>query len=242
MYNEESRFDPHAFTQFAKRGIDFHFVFVNDCSTDKTGKIIEDLASSQPQSFSTLHLPHNQGKAEAVRQGILFALGKMKVDSVGYLDADLATPLEEIQKFSKILTETPQLVMVLGARVMLLGRNIARNPWRHYLGRIFATVASWVLNLPVYDTQCGAKLIRAIPELHDILSRPFRSRWIFDVELIARLCLVVRSRGLSVSNSFYEYPLENWQDVRGSKLKLKDFIRSIFEMMGIWLQYHNALK
>jgi hypothetical protein len=78
-----------------------------------------------------------------------------------------------------------------------------------------------LLNLPIYDTQCGAKLFRATPELEGILAEPFQLRWIFDVEIIARL---IRSRritgGEPVERSIYEVPLRQWVDVRGSKVRL----------------------
>ena len=131
-----------------------------------------------------LHLARNSGKGEAVRQGLLSALAS-DTELVGYWDADLSTPLDELPRFMKLLEERPTLHMVLGARVALLGRIIERYHIRHFTGRVFATAASIVLGLPVYDTQCGAKLFRASSELSAVLSSPFSNPWSFDVELLA---------------------------------------------------------
>src|SRR5207249_3288358 len=73
------------------------------------------------------------------------------------------------------------------ARVALLGTTIERHATRHYLGRLFATAASLILDLRVYDTQCGAKAFYASPLLAAALEKPFHARWAFDVELIGRL-------------------------------------------------------
>ena len=67
--------------------------------------------------------------------------------------------------------------LLLGSRVAMLGRDIHRSMVRHYLGRAFATAASIVLDLRVYDTQCGAKLIRRSAALLEALDEPFTSRW-----------------------------------------------------------------
>ena len=123
----------------------------------------------------------------------------------------------------------------MGSRVALLGRQIRRSGVRHFLGRAFATAASIVLRLPVYDTQCGAKLFRATPAMAELFSRPFRARWIFDVEILARMIAAAAATAQSsVNESIYEYPLERWQDVSGSRLKSHDFLVAAIDLAAIY--------
>ena len=199
-YNEETRLPIQKFLQFTAdeaRSAGVQFTFVNDGSTDGTLRVIEDLASQRPKHISMHHLSRNHGKAEAVRKGMLHVINKHNLgynDAVAFWDADLATPLSAIAQFTEKMNALTHLEMVFGARVALLGRDIRRKFSRHYLGRIFATLASIVLNLRIYDTQCGAKMFRATSDLRDALSTPLTAGWIFDVELIARF-KNLRTRG-----------------------------------------------
>jgi len=218
-YNEAERLLADAFVKWTDEHPDVAFVFVNDGSTDLTGTVLRELVETAPSRFALLELPENRGKAEAVRHGVLHALAT-GAEYVGYWDADLATPLDVILDFITVLGRDPHLLMVMGARVQLLGRHIVRKPHRHYLGRVFATCASLTLRLPCYDTQCGAKLFRACGPVAEAFKDPFFSRWIFDVEIIARL--VARS-GVNGRLAIYEYPLVHWEDVRGSKVRPADW-------------------
>src|SRR5690606_7016032 len=141
---------------------------------------------------------------------------------------------EAIADLRAVLEEMPTVDVVMGARVKLLGRMIERHAWRHYLGRVFATATSIALRLPVYDTQCGAKLFRVSDRLAELFRSPFIARWIFDVELIARMIRQRRSRGLpDAGTAIYEFPLLEWRDVPGSKLKPRDFARAAFDLASI---------
>jgi dolichyl-phosphate beta-glucosyltransferase len=240
-YNEARRLKANQFKEYCAISHSHHFVFVNDGSSDATLKVLEALHEKDPHHFAFIDLPTNVGKAEAVRQGLLFAFAS-NPEFVGYWDADLATPLEAIPSFCELLESRVELEMVFGARVRLLGRSIHRNPLRHYFGRAFATAASMTLGLPIYDTQCGAKLFRASPLVHSLFQQPFMTRWLFDVEIIARLIQTCQRDNLAPPHTLvYEFPLYTWHDVAGSKVRPYDFFKSILDLSKIYVKYRNNL-
>ena len=238
-YNEEKRLDVASFRDFKSTPHSVTFLFVNDGSTDGTLRLVESLNAADPATFKVLHLPRNRGKAEAVRQGVLSAIDSGP-DYIGFWDADLATPLGTISEFIEIAESRPHLELIIGSRVKLLGRRIERRRSRHYLGRIFATAVSAVLDLEVYDTQCGAKLFRACPAIHALFRQPFCSRWIFDVEIIARLIRSRRDKKLpQPEDVIYEFPLIEWTDIPGSKLRYSDFVLASWELFQIRRHYFS---
>src|SRR5205823_1798019 len=125
----------------------------------------------------------------------------------------------------------PDIDIVIGARVKLLGRNIRRSLIRHYSGRIFATAASIALGVGVYDTQCGAKFFRVNETVKRVFSRPFRSKWIFDVEILSRYIAVT---GTEQSESrICELPLTEWTAMPGSKLTPWQALSSIWDLVVV---------
>jgi glycosyltransferase involved in cell wall biosynthesis len=236
-YNEGARLDLASFQSFKNSSHAIAFVLVNDGSTDNTLQLLQSLNALDPTKFTILNLPKNRGKAEAVRQGYLSAI-ESHPDYIGFWDADLATPLDAIVQFIELAERRGELEIVIGSRVKLLGRKIDRRPARHYLGRFFATAVSVMLDLAVYDTQCGAKLFRVSPPINALFDRPFHSRWIFDVEIIARLIQSRRGTPLpQPAQIIYEFPLTEWTDVPGSKLTSADFIRAAWELLQIRRHY-----
>ncbi len=229
-FNEAARLDLAAFAAFLEYTESVSLLMVDDGSTDGTPLVLERLRLRHPQRVSVLRLGTNAGKAEAVRRGVRLALRHAPA-MVGYWDADLATPLEATLGFRDLLMARPELSLVMGSRVALLGRQIRRSWKRHVLGRVFATLTSWVLGLPVYDTQCGAKLFRVTPQVANLFRRPFRTRWVFDVEILARLA------ASGARDTTYEFPLECWQDVAGSRLRPSDFLVAGWDLAAIYWCY-----
>lgn len=229
-WNEARRLDDAAFLAFvaSQEVVDLHFV--DDGSHDETPVRLAALASAAPGRITVQRLDPNRGKAEAVRAGLVAALAG-GYSLVGYLDADLAAPLDTALLLRDELVRHPEVAMVLGSRVKLLGWRIRRSERRHYLGRLFATCASITLALPVYDTQCGAKAMRGGAALGTVLQAPFLSRWLFDVELIARM------RDALGEASLRELPLPRWEDPGGSSVGFSDFLRAPLELFRIWRRY-----
>lgn len=236
-YNEAARLRVPEFVEYAAAFPDIALLFVDDGSRDSTWDVLQQLQQRAGAAVHILRKSPNGGKAEAVRDGINHALDRLSPEIVGFWDADLATPLDAIQDLRCILLRQPSIEMVFGSRVRLLGRRIERRPVRHYLGRLFATVVSNLLHLPIYDTQCGAKLFRATPELREVLHDPFVSRWVFDVEIIARFIRNAGGDASKVAPRIYEFPLHVWEDVAGSKVKPTDFLKAFRDVLRIRRRY-----
>ncbi|MEM6956349.1 MAG: glycosyltransferase [Myxococcota bacterium] len=243
-YDEARRLAPGAFLRALDRDRSLRFRFVNDGSRDHTLEVLRDIKTRGGGRVAITDLAQNSGKAEAVRQGVLAELLLCEGDDeyVGFWDADLATPLEEIGRFADILDQRSEVALVLGSRIRLLGRHVDRKFYRHAYGRVFATMVSLVLRLPVNDTQCGAKLFRVSDATRELWDEPFLSRWIFDVEILARLVVHWKAAGLDASDRIVEQPLERWTDIAGSKVGVKDAARAFWEIMRIEQRYGDALK
>jgi len=229
-YNEEKRLDPkqiEALVADPRVAV----VLVDDGSKDGTRALLNDIASRAPERIAVCGLDKNGGKAEAVRRGLLTAIGA-GADVVGFADADFATPVHELLRLLDELAKSAADI-VIGSRVLRLGASIDRKPLRHLVGRVFATVAAAAVGVPVYDTQCGAKLFRVNPQLEAALRTPFSSRWSFDVELLCRLYGRL-GEGTAQGLVALEVPLSEWHEVSGSKLHIGSMAKSFAELLGIW--------
>lgn len=236
-FNEADRLPCELLSCFARTNPHVHFLLVNDGSQDRTLEILQGLSKALPASFELLDLQPNRGKAEAVRHGLNQAMDA-NPEFVGFWDADLSTPLGEVERFLERLRAHPSVDIVLGSRVKLLGRTIERKAYRHYLGRVFATAASLLLDLPVYDTQCGAKVFRVHDRNRRLFAEPFMSGWSFDVELLLRyLAQSSRPLGYGPASEIVELPLFEWIHAGGSKVTPMAFFAAGLQLFRMWRHY-----
>ncbi len=238
-YNEAARLDGAAFLEALNSRPWLHLCFVNDGSTDDTAGMVASLQQRAPDRISILTLRVNQGKAEAVRLGLIAACDKTPY--CGFWDADLAAPLRELETLFDVFTREPGVEWVWAIRLRSLGRSVTRGALRHYVGRVFATAASSIVGVAVYDTQCGAKLFRVSSLLKSVIAEPFSSRWIFDVEMLSRATAMMHGEPRRVETIIYEQPLREWHHVRGSKVRPIDAIHAFAGLLTIRAQRQQWL-
>ncbi|GMN06819.1 hypothetical protein MTsPCn5_22080 [Croceitalea sp. MTPC5] len=236
-YNEAERLPKVRFLNFLKQNPDAKVLFVNDASTDNTLTVLESIEKQYPDQISILSNTHNMGKAESVRNGVLKVIQTTVDITIAYLDADLATSLEECYSYQKYVKQGKQFVFA--SRILKIGSIVERKFSRFLAGRIIATFISSILDLKVYDTQCGCKVFNT--EVAKIaFKNPFISKWLFDVELFSRL---LKHYGKSNAMAFMEeVPVKEWIDQGESKVKLTYFFKLWIDLYKIWKSHKSTLN
>ncbi|MBN4070709.1 glycosyltransferase [Olleya sp. AH-315-F22] len=219
-YNEEKRLPTLAYETFLQLNYEVLICFVNDGSIDETLKTLEKLRIKFPNNVVIISNEVNLGKAETVRHGMQYCDKNLNYKYIAYLDADLATSLEECLSLISYLNNN--ISFVFGSRIMKVGSVIKRNQYRFLVGRIIATVISRILKLKVYDTQCGCKVFTKELSSH-IFKDSFISKWLFDVEIFHRIIIYYGRE--QVLMKILEIPLKRWIDTGESKVKISYFLR-----------------
>lgn len=236
-FNEEKRINLDAFRQQISLSKYYLFCFVDDGSTDDTPSILCSLKNQFPDQVLVIKNNNNLGKAEAVRAGFNF-LTQYDVDYISYWDADQSVPFDEITRLFNIISTNELLLLVFGSRVSLFGSNIKRATYRHYLGRFLAGVIRHILNLHIYDTQCGIKIFHhSLADL--VFKNSFTSRWLFDVEIFERI--KSNYNGIDLCTIMKEVPLNEWKEVKGSKITVLDSLKIPFLLIvfAINMKYYR---
>lgn len=231
-FNEEKRLQIQRFKKFAEKHRDYHFCFVNDGSKDNTLKVLKQLKKYSSYNIDILNLSLNKGKSFAVLEGIKHLFLNYNLANIGFLDADLSTSLEEYHQMNQKLISTPKCQFISGIR----GRNtsITKSRFRKFVSGTAKQVITSIFTIPLEDTQCGAKIFKssAIPY---IFNKPFKSKWLFDIELFIR-CMDNMSNS-SIGNEIDVYELKNWKAVGESRLRKRDFVLAIRDISTIYITY-----
>ncbi|KJJ85195.1 glycosyl transferase family protein [Candidatus Omnitrophus magneticus] len=155
-FNEEKRIGAtlcriHDF--FKSKNYGYEVIVVSDGSSDGTIDVANRSLIARDRKIRILTNVLTRGKGYSVKKGIRIAKGKY----VLFTDADLSTPIEEIEKFFVAISEGYDII--IGSRAIEEAIVNVRQPWyRQCMGKLFNLFVRVILGIKYLDTQCGFKL------------------------------------------------------------------------------------
>jgi glycosyltransferase involved in cell wall biosynthesis len=189
-------------------------IVVSDGSRDQTRSVVEnDFATQEKIILKMLEYHPNRGKGYAVRYGMLKSHG----EHVLFMDADYATPIEEVEKGLRLLND--------GYDVAIGSRGLANSEVTHHqrfsralAAQIYTFVQNTYLGFQYKDTQCGFKLFKHSAAQHLFTLQRLDSV-IFDPEIL----WLAGRHGYKVA----EFPV-CWKHDENSRIQYDTFAKSLF--------------
>ncbi len=214
-YNEEQRL-PRTIEQIERylegKHLEYELIVVDDGSADGT-RMIMDAAAERNPSVRVEALAHNRGKGRALATGVGVARG----DEILLTDADLSTPIEELEKLQAAIDSGAGVA--IGSRAVRGSRvEVSQPVYRVLMGKAFNLIVQAVLLPGIWDTQCGFKLFRA-DVAHRVFAGLVTDGFGYDPEVLFR----ARTQGVSIA----EVPVV-WRNSAPTKVSP---IRSSFDML-----------
>jgi dolichyl-phosphate beta-glucosyltransferase len=221
-YNEEARLPAslmkiHGY--LAARNIAAEIIVVDDGSNDGTAAATKLLVDCIP-GLRLISYAKNRGKGYALRTGVLDSQGQLVLLS----DADLSTPIEELDSLMKLIV-VDSFHVAIGSRALALSRiEEAQSWWRQGMGKIFNRIVKLLVIDDFSDTQCGFKLFTG-DTARRLFSEARIDRFAYDVEILA----MAKRCGYRIA----EVPIK-WINSPGSKVDpVKDSLQMLMDLYRI---------
>jgi dolichyl-phosphate beta-glucosyltransferase len=220
-YNEALRLGPtleRVVEYLRQQGESYEVLVVDDGSTDATAEVARQFTAG---GVRVLRQEVNRGKGAVIKAGVLASQGR----EVLLLDADLSTPIEDIERLRPHLPKAP---LVLGSRAVEGSDVTTHQPfYREMMGRTFNLIIRMLGVRGLNDTQCGFKLLDG-----DIARRLFAElqieRFAYDVELV----WLARQHGYHVVEVGVR-----WADSSSSKVNpVSDSLRMFWDVLALRLR------
>ncbi|MET9603537.1 dolichyl-phosphate beta-glucosyltransferase [Streptomyces sp. NPDC006512] len=198
---------------------DWEVLVVDDGSPDRTAAIALEAGEDEPR-IRLVQSEQNRGKGSALRLGVAASLGRR----VLIMDADLATPIEELAKLERALADDRGAGAAIGSRAH---RDSAIERQQSVLREVLGWVGNRVIRMVavrgIRDTQCGFKLFDG-DQARAAFGAARLDGWAIDVEILQ----YYRRKGWPVA----EVPVR-WAHQDGSKVQLLDYFRTLGELMRL---------
>lgn len=215
-YNEASRVGKtvqkiHDYMKDQKHEI----IVVSDGSSDNTVSVVKQL---NIPTVKTIEYSPNRGKGYAVKTGMLQAKG----DYILFSDADLSTPIEQIQKFMPYAFEFD---VMIGSRALDRRLLAKKQPfYRDFIGRVFNKIVRIFAVRGIKDTQCGFKWFTR-KAAKEVFTKVSIEGFGFDVEAL----MIAQKLGYKIK----EIPVV-WINDEATKVSpIKDSIRMFCDVLKV---------
>lgn len=215
-FNEEHRLTPaldSIFVYMQNAGYSYEVIVVDDGSKDKTSELVKS-RSEYPEKLLLIRQNRNHGKGYAVKLGIERAGGEFVI----FVDADGATPIEELEKLQKAIQEGADIAIASRA---LKESDVVDHFYRRLLGIAFNTIIRILVINGIKDTQCGFKLFKT-----DIAKRIFSKLKLIGFSFDVEVLFLAKKLGYKIT----EVPV-SWRAIPGTKIN--PFTDSFIMFMGV---------
>ena len=205
-YNEEKRLGctlGEIREHFLDKDCTYEVILVDDGSVDDTVSVARSSMLARESNLRIIKNDENKGKGYSVRRGIKDAVGKL----ILFMDADLSTPIGEIEKLKVYISEGFDIAIVSRSIPGSLVK-VSQPKYRVLMGKTFNWMVRTILLKDFIDTQCGFKLLKRNCA-QSIFSEMKIDGFSFDVEM---LYLAVK-KGFKIK----EVPVV-WKNSKGSKV------------------------
>jgi len=192
---------------------DYEIIVVDDGSTDNT---VNEIKKIKNRKIRIVSYQPNKGKGNAVKTGVLAAKGNL----ILVLDADLSTPINELDNFLKYAKDYD---VVIGSRALKESKILAKQPfYKVWLGRLGNLMIRLIAVQGIKDTQCGFKLFNA--RAKELFEKQTIQRWGWDFEIL----FIAQRKGYKIK----ELPV-SWVNRKESRVKFFDYPKTLLELIKI---------
>ncbi len=230
-FNEEKRIGAslHKIADhFNRPDEEYEVIVVDDGSTDRTGEVVKGFDHIFPR-LELVRYEVNMGKGYALRRGVCASKG----DVVLVTDADLSTPIEELDKLLPLI-RNKDCEVAIGSRALALSEILKKQPfWRRAMGKIFNRIVKLLVIEDFDDTQCGFKLFSG-NVARSLFGDAIINRFAYDVEILA----LAKKRGCGIM----EIPIK-WINSPESRVNpVVDSMQMLKDLVRIWLHVGSLKK
>lgn len=190
----ESKLDAHKLIHLISEQKQYHFCFVNDCSSDKTIKFLNSISDKIPHRISIIHLEKNSGKSESLRAGVQFLQGLSFINYIGILKDVLDSDFDNIKSMVKTLHYSENLSIIFGLEQ---NDKKLKAKEKHFLFQLFLRKCSFGKELDEFLKLKDSTIVFSKSITPILFDSPFLSKHFFYLEILLRLKLLFGEKNLN---------------------------------------------